>query len=145
MSRVTTEFAPITARSPIVTPPVTTQLTPNQQFDPIETGPRVEPLPGDRHVGVVVAVVAVADEAAVGEHHVVADLDPLDGGEHHVTVEEAAVADLDLGAARDIVIQQPGSNRVPSPTLTPPLVEPVEHLALDGMAHEEAAVGGVRG
>ncbi len=34
-----------------------------------------EPLPGDRDVGVVEAMVRVADEAAVGEHHVVADLE----------------------------------------------------------------------
>ena len=40
MSLVTTEFAPITARSPISTPPVTTQLTPNQTLSPILTGPR---------------------------------------------------------------------------------------------------------
>jgi hypothetical protein len=40
MSRVITEFDPITARSPISTPPVTTHPTPNQQFDPIRTGPR---------------------------------------------------------------------------------------------------------
>src|SRR5262249_12610554 len=39
MSRVTTELAPITARSPISTPPVTTQFTPNQQLEPIRTGP----------------------------------------------------------------------------------------------------------
>src|SRR6186997_872432 len=38
-SPVTTELAPITQRSPIVTPLVTTQLTPNQQLEPIRTGP----------------------------------------------------------------------------------------------------------
>src|ERR671925_2156188 len=38
-SWVITEFAPITQRSPICTPPVTTQPTPNQQLDPIRTGP----------------------------------------------------------------------------------------------------------
>src|SRR6187549_1026769 len=38
-SFVTTEFEPITQRSPIVTPLVTTQLTPNQQLEPIRTGP----------------------------------------------------------------------------------------------------------
>src|SRR6266487_3301661 len=40
-SRVTTELAPITQRSPTVTPLVTTQLTPNQQLEPILTGPLV--------------------------------------------------------------------------------------------------------
>jgi hypothetical protein len=39
MSFVTTLFAPITQRSPIVTPVLTTQLTPNQQFEPIRVGP----------------------------------------------------------------------------------------------------------
>ena len=56
-SRVTTELAPITQRSPIVTPLVTTQLTPNQQLAPISTGPlRGEALLGDRRLGVVEAV-----------------------------------------------------------------------------------------
>ncbi len=35
----TTELAPITQRSPTVTPVVTTQLAPNQQLAPISTGP----------------------------------------------------------------------------------------------------------
>ncbi len=39
-SFVTTEFAPTTVLSPIVTPPVTTQFVPNQQLSPILTGPR---------------------------------------------------------------------------------------------------------
>ena len=38
-SWVTTELAPITQRSPIWTPLATTQLAPNQQLDPIRTGP----------------------------------------------------------------------------------------------------------
>ena len=38
-SRLTTELAPITQRSPTVTPLVTAQLTPNQQLAPISTGP----------------------------------------------------------------------------------------------------------
>src|SRR4029077_2784029 len=38
-SSVTTELAPTTHRLPIVTPLVTTQLTPNQQLEPIRTGP----------------------------------------------------------------------------------------------------------
>src|SRR5947208_13820007 len=38
-SRVTTEFAPITQRSPTVTPVVTTQFSPNQQFEPMCVGP----------------------------------------------------------------------------------------------------------
>ncbi len=39
MSRVTTELAPITQRSPMLTPLATTQWTPNQQLEPISTGP----------------------------------------------------------------------------------------------------------
>src|SRR5438034_1651021 len=38
-SLVTTELAPTTQRSPTVTPVVTTQFTPNQQFEPIRVGP----------------------------------------------------------------------------------------------------------
>ena len=38
-SLVTTEFAPTTQRSPIVTPLVTTTFAPNQQLSPIRVGP----------------------------------------------------------------------------------------------------------
>ena len=41
MSRVTTELAPITQRSPIVTPLVTTTLAPIQTLAPIRVGPLV--------------------------------------------------------------------------------------------------------
>ena len=40
-SCVTTLLAPITQRSPIVTPLVTTTLAPSQQFAPIRVGPFV--------------------------------------------------------------------------------------------------------
>ncbi len=39
MSPVTTALAPITARSPIVTPLVTTTLAPHQTLSPIRVGP----------------------------------------------------------------------------------------------------------
>ena len=39
MSVVTTELAPITQRSPIVTPLVTTTLAPHQTLSPIRVGP----------------------------------------------------------------------------------------------------------
>ena len=42
MSSVTTEFAPITQRSPIVTPLVTTTFAPHQTLSPIRVGPFVE-------------------------------------------------------------------------------------------------------
>ena len=38
-SLLTTELAPITQRSPTVTPLVIAQLIPNQQLEPIRTGP----------------------------------------------------------------------------------------------------------
>src|SRR5689334_11701689 len=41
MSFVTTELAPITQRSPMVTPLVTTTLAPNQQLSPMRVGPFV--------------------------------------------------------------------------------------------------------
>ena len=41
MSVVTTEFAPITHRSPIVTPLVTTTLAPHHTLSPIRVGPLV--------------------------------------------------------------------------------------------------------
>ena len=74
-----------------------------------------EALPGDRLVGVVEAVVAVGDEAAVGEHAVAADLDELDRGDHHVDVQERALADAHAAIA-GAVIHTPGSSSVPAPT-----------------------------
>src|ERR1700749_250282 len=87
-SRLTTELAPTTTRSPTVTPLVTAQLTPNQQLAPISTGPfEVKPC----------QVIGIADEAACGEHRVVADRHLRLRGDHRGAVEEAARADLDLG------------------------------------------------
>ena len=96
---MTTLLAPITQRSPIVTPLVTTTLAPHQTLSPIRVGPLAgEALPGDRLCRIVEAVGAVGDEAAVGEHAVVADLDQLHRGHHHRDVEERARADR--GCAR---------------------------------------------
>ena len=77
-SVVTPESAPITHRSPIVTPLVITRGAAPHVVADARRALRGEALPGDRLVGVVEAVVAVGDEAAVGEHAVLADLDPLD-------------------------------------------------------------------
>ena len=138
-SRVTTELAPTTQRSPTVTPLVTTQLTPNQQLDPIVTGPLGrEPLPRHRDVGVVVAVLAVAHEAPVGEHGVGPDRDALERRHHRPQVEEAPLADDDAGA---------GAQREPAvrlevdvgADLQPPVVERVQHVAVDGEADERLA------
>ena len=74
-SSVTTLLAPITQRSPIVTPLATTTFAPHQTLSPTRVGPLLaEALPGHRAVGIVEAVVSVGDEAAVGEHAVLADL-----------------------------------------------------------------------
>ena len=68
---VTTVLAPITQRSPIVTPLVTTTLAPHHTLSPMRVGPLVvKPCHGTGQLGVVEAVVAVGDEAAVGEHAV---------------------------------------------------------------------------
>ena len=94
MSVVTTLLAPITQRSPIVTPLVTTTLAPHQTLSPMRVGPLVvKPCHVTGRSRVVEAVVAVGDEAAVGEHAVRADLDELDRGDHHAEVEERALAD----------------------------------------------------
>ncbi len=78
MSCVTTLLAPITQRSPMLTPLVTTTLAPSQQLSPMRVGPlRGEALPRDGPRGIVVAVARVAHEAAVGQHAVIADLDQL--------------------------------------------------------------------
>src|SRR5262249_31420441 len=53
----------------------------------------LEALPRDRAGRIVEAVAAVADEATVGEHAVVADLYLLDARDHHPEVQEAALAD----------------------------------------------------
>ena len=96
MSLVTTLFAPITERAPIETPLVTTTFAPSQH---VVGDPRrplgVEALPGDRPGRIVEAVVAVGDQAAVGEHAVVADLHQLDRGDHRALVDEDARADAD--------------------------------------------------
>ena len=95
-SVVTTELAPITQRSPTVTPLV---------IDDVGAAPDVvadarralggESLPRDGPVGVVEAVVAVGHEAAVGEHAVGADLHQLDRGDLHAEVQERPLADAD--------------------------------------------------
>ena len=75
-----------------------------------------EALPGDGPVAVVEAVVAVGDEAAVGEHAVRADLDEPDAGDHDAEVEERALADAHARRRPGAVIHTPGSSSVPAPT-----------------------------
>src|SRR5881394_67900 len=103
-----------------------------------------EALPGDRRVRIVEAMLAVADKAAVGEHRVVADLDPLVGGQHRVAVEETPGADLDLSLGRQ---GQPAA-RLEQRALTDPqaaLVERLEQLALNRPADQEATAYRVPG
>src|SRR3954454_2995259 len=93
-----------------------------------------EALLGDRPRAVVVAVIGVPDEAAVGEHGVVADLDQLHGGEHDVAVEIAIAPDRDSRLGRE---GQPaaGLEVCPLPHAQPAGVQALKHLALDGMAY----------
>src|SRR5690242_15949780 len=142
MSRVITEFDPITARSPISTPPVTTQLTPNQQFEPIRTGPW-----GSKpcHVTGLVGSSKRWSESPTKQllaNIVVADLDQLERREHRVLVEEAALADPDPCLA---VEGEPAARfeQGPLPDLEVAGVEGLENLALDRVADEIAALGGV--
>ena len=99
-----------------------------------------EALPGDGPVGVVEAVVAVGDEAAVGEHAVLADLDQLDGGDLDAEVEEAAAADADAGGRHR---GQPHARLEQDvrAELQPPLLQHLEHVAVDGPAAERLAAG----
>ena len=83
-------------------------------------------------------MVRVADEAPVGEHDVVADLDPLVRGEHHAAVEEAPLADLDRRLARHRD-PAPRLEQRPLPDPQASLIEALEQLALDGEADVEAA------
>ena len=81
---MTTLFAPITHRSPIVTPLVTTTLAPHQTLSPMRVGPLVvKPCQVTGWSGSSKRWDAVGDEAAVGEHAVVADLDQLHRRDHH--------------------------------------------------------------
>ena len=120
MSLVTTLLAPITQRSPMLTPLVTTTPAPSQQLDPIRVGPRLsKPCQVIGLAGSSKRWLAIRDEAAVGEHAVRADLDQLLGGDHHAEVQERALAD---GHARrpGAVIHTPGSSSTPSPTFSQP-------------------------
>ena len=119
MSVVTTLLAPITQRSPIVTPLVTTTFAPHQTLSPMVVGPlEVKPCQVIGCVGVVEAVVAVGDEAAVGEHAVLADLDQLDRRDLHAEVEEACRRRCGSGPSR--VSQTFGSSSTCSPSVRRP-------------------------
>ena len=108
--------APITERAPIVTPLVTTTFAPSQTLSPSRVGPLLSKpcqVIGLRRV--VEAVVGVGDEAAVGGHAVVADLDEAGRGDHHALVEEDAARRSGSGPRRRAVSQTPRSSSVPSP------------------------------
>src|SRR5688500_11374178 len=87
-------------------------------------------------------MVRVADEAAVREHHVVADLDPLVGGQHHAAVEEAALADLDPCFLRHRD-PAPRFEQGALPHAQPAIVEGLEELPLHRLTDVEAATSGV--
>ena len=98
---MTTELAPITQRSPIVTPLVTTTWAPHQTLSPMRVGPLlVKPCHGTGRVGSSKRWFESVIDAAVGEHAVLADLDQVQRGDHHADVEEAAATDADAGRRR---------------------------------------------
>ena len=136
MSDVTTELAPITHRSPIVTPLVTTTCAPHQTLSPIRVGPLArEALPRDRPDGVVEAMVGVGDEAAVGEHAVLADLDQLERRHHHAEVQERAGADPDPRRAGSGDPHAGLEQRLRA-DLEPALAQRLEHVAVQRPADE---------
>ena len=101
MSVVTTEFAPITHRSPIVTPVVITTLAPHQHVVADRVGPLVvKPCQVIGLSGSSKRCERVGDEAAVGEHAVLADLDQLHRRDHHAEVQERPGADPDARRRR---------------------------------------------
>ena len=136
MSVVTTELAPITQRSPIVTPLVTTTLAPHQTLSPMRVGPLdVKPCQVIGLSGIVEAVVAVGDEAAVGEHAVLADLDQLDRRDLDAEVEECAAADANpswRGRGQPHV----GLQQHVLAELQAVFCEHLEHVAVDRPARE---------
>ena len=83
-------------------------------------------------------MVAVGDEAPVGEHAVLADLDELDRGDLDAEVEECPAADADPpGRHRgqpDVRLEQHVRAE-----LEPPLLQHLEHVALHRPAAERLA------
>ena len=141
MSSVTTLLAPITQRSPTVTPLVITTFAPHQTLSPdARRALAGEPLPGDRLVRVVEAVVRVGHEAAVGEHAVIADLDEVLRRHHHGDVEEGPGADADPALVRDRQPHVRLEQRVLA-HLEPAVAERLEHVAVDRPARECAPAG----
>src|SRR5947209_14517196 len=116
MSLVTTEFAPITQRSPIVTPVVTTQLVPNQQLSPIRVGPFVvKPCHGTGLSGSskrcepseTKQPLANMQWSPISTSSCAATITPM------LRKQPAPILIVPLSP---VVIQTFGSNRVPSPT-----------------------------
>jgi hypothetical protein len=83
-------------------------------------------------------VVAVGDEAAVGEHAVLADLDELDGRDLHPQVQERAAADPDPRGGRR---RQPHARLEQHvlAELEPAVREHLEHVPVHGPAAEGTA------
>ena len=99
--RVTTLLAPITQRSPTVTPLVITTFAPHQTLSPTRVGPLLmKPCQVIGWSGSSKRWLRVGDEAAVGEHAVIADLDEVLRGDHHPDVEERPCADPDARLVR---------------------------------------------
>src|SRR5215211_1125124 len=102
----------------------------------------LEALPGDRLRRIVVAVIGIANEAVVGEHHVVADLDQLGRSEHRVSVQEAPPPDRDPGFRGE---GQPATRLKQGvlPDFEPSRVEGLQQLAFNRVTDDEATLGGV--
>ena len=139
MSCVTTLLAPITQRSPMLTPLVTTTFAPSQQLSPIRVGPLLsKPCQVIGVSGSSKRWLGVGDEAAVGEHAVLADLDQLLGGDHHAHVQELP-APIRTRALPGAVIHTPGSSSTPAPTSRRPSRSASSTLPWTRPAHEGLA------
>ena len=102
-----------------------------------------EALPGHRAIRVGEAVVGVGDEAAVGQHAVLAELDELERRDLDAEVQEAAAADPDPPRRHR---GQPDARleQHVRADLEPPLAQHLQHVAVHRPAAERAAAGELR-
>ncbi len=139
MSEVTTELAPITQRSPMVTPPVMTTLAPHQTLAPTRVGPfEVKPCQGTGLLGIVEAVVGVGDEAAIGEHAVLPDLDESTAATITPRFRKLP-APISILPGAGAVSQTFGLEQDVATDLEPALAHRLEHVAVQRPARERLA------
>ena len=138
MSLLTTELAPMTQRSPIVTPLVTTTWAPHHTLSPIRVGPLlVKPCQGTGGRGRRTDG-WIGDETSVGEHAVVADLDELESCHHDSKVEECARRRCAPAPAAGIGHPDAGLKERPVADLQPAVAQRLEHVAMERPAGEGA-------